>query len=44
MYRTNLAQAIALFETSVKYDPSNTQASIKLSEAKVAREKLEKIK
>lgn len=44
VYRTNLAQAIALFETSVKYDPSNTQASIKLGEAKVAREKLDKIK
>ena len=44
VYRTNLAQAISFFETSVKYDPSNTQASIKLGEAKMAREKLEKIK
>ncbi|MFO1302313.1 MAG: hypothetical protein U1F54_01200 [Burkholderiales bacterium] len=44
VYRTNVAQAIAYFETSVKYDPSNTQASIKLAEAKNARDKLEKIK
>jgi len=43
-YRTNLAQAIAFLETSVKYDPANTQASLKLKEAKAAREKLEKIK
>ena len=44
VYRSNLAQAISFFETSVRYDPSNTQASIKLGEAKVAREKLDKIK
>ena len=44
VYRSNLAQAITFFETSVKYDPANTQASIKLAEAKAAREKLEKIK
>ena len=43
-YRTNLAQAITFFETSVKYDPENTTASIKLKEAKMAREKLDKIK
>jgi tetratricopeptide (TPR) repeat protein len=43
-YRTNLAQAITFFETSVKYDPQNTAASIKLKEAKTAREKLDKIK
>jgi tetratricopeptide (TPR) repeat protein len=43
-YRTNLAQAISFFETSVKYDPQNTAATIKLKEAKTAREKLEKIK
>jgi tetratricopeptide (TPR) repeat protein len=43
-YRTNLAQAITFFETSVKYDPQNTAATIKLKEAKTAREKLEKIK
>ena len=44
VYRSNIAQAITFFEASVKYDPSNTQASIKLAEAKNAREKLEKIK
>jgi tetratricopeptide (TPR) repeat protein len=43
-YRTNLAQAIVFLETSVRYDPDNTTASIKLKEAKMAREKLEKIK
>jgi tetratricopeptide (TPR) repeat protein len=43
-YRTNLAQAITFFETSVRYDPDNTTASIKLKEAKMAREKLDKIK
>ena len=42
--RTNLAQAISFFETSVKYDPDNTAASIKLKDAKAAREKLDKIK
>lgn len=43
-YRTNLAQAITFFEASVRYDPANTQASLKLKEAKAAHEKLEKIK
>jgi hypothetical protein len=42
--RTNLTQAISLFETSVRYDPTNTQASIKLKEAKAAEEKLKTIK
>lgn len=43
-YRTNLAQAIGFFETSVRFDATNTQAAIKLKEAKDAREKLERIK
>ncbi len=43
-YRSNLAQAITFFEPSVKYDPENTAASIKLKEAKAARDKLDKIK
>ena len=43
-YRTTLAQAIVFLETSVKYDPENTTASIKLKEAKMAREKLERMK
>jgi len=43
-YRTNLVQAIGYLETSVRFDPGNTQAAIKLKEAKMAREKLDKIK
>ncbi|MCC6198567.1 MAG: hypothetical protein IT518_29310 [Burkholderiales bacterium] len=43
-YRTNLTQAITFFEVSVRYDPANTQANLKLKEAKAARDKLEKIK
>lgn len=44
VFRTDLAQAIRLLETSVRYDPGNTQASIKLREARTVREKLDKIK
>lgn len=43
-YRTNIAQAITFFETSLRYDPANTQAALKLKDAKMAREKLDKIK
>jgi tetratricopeptide (TPR) repeat protein len=43
VYRTNLAQAITFFEASLRYDPANTQAALKLQDAKLAREKLEKI-
>lgn len=43
-YRTNLTQAIAFLETSVRYDPANAAATLKLKEAKAARDKLEKIK
>jgi tetratricopeptide (TPR) repeat protein len=43
-YRSNISQAISFFETSVKYDPTNAQANLKLKEAKDAREKLDKIK
>ena len=42
-YRTNVAQAITFFETSLRYDPANTQAALKLQDAKLAREKLDKI-
>jgi tetratricopeptide (TPR) repeat protein len=42
-YRTNIAQAIAFFETSLRYDPANTQAALKLKDARMAREKLDKI-
>jgi tetratricopeptide (TPR) repeat protein len=43
VYRTNLAQAITLLETSIRYDPANTQAALKLQDAKQARAKLDKI-
>jgi len=43
-YRTNIAQAISFFEISVKYDPGNTQANLKLKDAKAAKANLEKIK
>ncbi len=43
-FRTNVGQAIGYLETSLRFDPANTQAAIKLKEAKMAREKLEKIK
>ena len=42
-YRTNIAQAITFLETSLRYDPANTQAALKLKDAKMAREKLDKI-
>jgi tetratricopeptide (TPR) repeat protein len=44
VFRTNIAQAITLFETSLRYDPTNAQASIKLREARAVRDKLDKIK
>lgn len=43
-FRTNTAQAIAMFEASLRYDPTNAQASIKLREARAVRDKLDKIK
>ncbi len=42
-YRTNIVQAISFFETSLRYDPANTQAAVKLKDAKQAREKLDQI-
>ncbi|MCC7215511.1 MAG: hypothetical protein IT517_01975 [Burkholderiales bacterium] len=44
VFRSDLAQAIGFFETSLRYDPANAQAAAKLREARVAREKLERIK
>jgi tetratricopeptide (TPR) repeat protein len=44
LYRTDIARAIAYLEVSVRYDPGNAQAAIKLQEAKSAREKFDKIK
>ena len=43
-YRSNISQAINFFEISVKYDPGNTQANLKLKDAKAAKANLEKIK
>jgi tetratricopeptide (TPR) repeat protein len=43
-YRSDLTQAIAFFEASVRYDPANAQAALKLKEAKGAKERLEKIR
>jgi len=43
-FRTNLPQAIRDLEASVRFDPGNAQAAIKLQEARTAREKLDRIK
>jgi tetratricopeptide (TPR) repeat protein len=42
-YRTDLAGAIKLLETSVRYDPDNAKAAAKLREARLAQEKLKGI-
>lgn len=42
-YRRNITQAITFFEMSLRYDPANAQAALKLREARVARERLDKI-
>lgn len=44
VFRTNLAQSITFFETSVRYDPANAQASARLREARAVRDKLDSIK
>ncbi len=44
LYRTDISRAITYLEVSVRYDPGNAQAAIKLHEAKAAREKFNKIK
>ena len=43
VYRTDLNAAIRHFENGARYDPSNTNLQIKLREAKLAQEKLQKI-
>jgi tetratricopeptide (TPR) repeat protein len=43
VYRTDLAQAVRLLETSVKYDPANALATARLKEARVAQANLSKI-
>jgi len=42
-YRTDVASAIRLLETSVRYDPGNRKAQAKLQEARAADEKLKRI-
>ena len=42
-YRTDVATAIRLFETSVRYDPGNRRAQAKLQEARAADDKLKRI-
>ena len=43
-FNTNLAQAITLLETSVRYDPGNALAAAKLKDARAAQAKLNTIK
>lgn len=43
VYRTDLAAAIRYFENGARHDPSNTNLQLKLREAKLAQQKLEKI-
>ena len=43
VYRTNIAQAITFFETSLRYNPENVQAALKLKDARLSREKLDKM-
>lgn len=40
IYRTDIAGAIRLWETSVRYDPQNAKAASKLQEARTAQDKL----
>lgn len=43
VYRTDLAAAIRSFEAGARYDPANTTLQLRLREAKLAQEKLQKI-
>jgi tetratricopeptide (TPR) repeat protein len=43
VYRTDLAQAVRLLETSVKYDPNNKHAASRLKEARVAQANLNRM-
>jgi len=44
VYRTDLALAIRSFEAGARYDPGNTNLQLRLREAKMAQEKLQKIR
>ena len=43
VFRTDLAAAIRHFENGARYDPSNTNLQLRLREAKIAQQKLQKI-
>jgi tetratricopeptide (TPR) repeat protein len=43
-YRTDIASAIKLWETSLRYDPQNTKAAAKLAQARLADDKLKRIR
>jgi tetratricopeptide (TPR) repeat protein len=43
LYRTDLNSAIRRFETGAKYDPDNANLQMRLREAKLAQQKLQKI-
>jgi hypothetical protein len=43
-YRTDTAAAIKLWETSLRYDPQNRKAAAKLMEARLADDKLKRIR
>lgn len=43
-YRTDTASAIKLWETSLRYDPQNRKAAAKLREARLADDKLKRIR
>jgi tetratricopeptide (TPR) repeat protein len=44
LYRSDLALAIRSFEAGARYDPNNTNLQLRLREAKLAQEKLQKIR
>jgi tetratricopeptide (TPR) repeat protein len=42
-YRTDLGQAVTFFQASVRFDPANAQAAVKLKDAQDAKAKLDRI-
>jgi tetratricopeptide (TPR) repeat protein len=43
VFRTDLAAAIRQWETGIRYDPSNTNLELRLRDAKLAQQKLQKM-
>jgi hypothetical protein len=43
LYRTDLPAAIRQWETGVKFDPNNANLQMRLREARLAQQKLQKI-